>query len=65
MDKILYGSWIKRDKPIGAKVNNNFLLQFKLQFELNPNDDIRNFYTVPISIDNSVKDYQFIYKEDL
>lgn len=62
MDKILYGSWIKRDKPIGVKVNSNFLLQFKLQFELNLNDDIRNFYTVPISIDNSVKDYQFIYK---
>lgn len=62
MDKILYGSWIKRDKPIGVKVNSNFLLQFKLQFELNLNDDIRNFYTVPISTDNSVKDYQFIYK---
>lgn len=63
MDKILYGTWIKRDKPIGVKVNSSFLLQFKLQFELNPNDDIRNFYTVPVSIDNSVKQYQFIYKE--
>ena len=62
MDKILYGSWIKRDKPIGAKVNSNFYLQFRFLFELNPNDDIRKFYTVPISIDDSVKEYQFIYK---
>lgn len=62
MDKILYGSWIKRDKPTGAKVNSNFYLQFRLLFELNPNDDIRKFYTVPISIDDSIKEYQFIYK---
>ena len=63
MNKILYGSWIKRDKPIGAKVNSNFYLQFRLLFDLNPNDDIRKFYTVPVSIDDSVKEYQFIYKE--
>lgn len=63
MDKILYGSWIKRGKPIGVKVNSDFYLQFRLLFELNPDGNIRNFYTVPVSIDNSVKQYQFIYKE--
>ena len=34
MDKILYGSWIKRDKPIGAKVNSNFYF-YNSDFYLN------------------------------
>lgn len=64
MDKILYGNWIEREKPIGAKVNNKFYLQFRLLFELNPNETIRNFYSVPVAIDNSVKDYKFIYRKE-
>lgn len=51
-------------KPIGVKVNENFLLKYKMQFKYNPDKNYSDFYAVPMCIDNTVETYKFIYEED-